>query len=212
MYRVGSSMSGFDQRNPIQKSTTNERAIPLDGRPLAETFQAAEATPQERVMYVAEQAQRLARDSSFCDSITQALTRHGSSSESTALMRIAEHGSAGLTAIHALIKDPAAIDHLLRGSGFYDRGMETKSSEMRHELLATKLTHLVFHLESTSRVLTPEDSKVAADILLDVSRHGNFERAKLHALRVLPTVMNRQGRPYEDPVAHLRTRSGGLMG
>jgi hypothetical protein len=205
-------MSGFDQRDLIRKTATNEHTIPLDGRPLAEAFQAPEAASQERAIYMADHAKRLLQDASFCDAITLALTQHGTSSESVALMRIADQGSAGLLALHALINDPSAIEPRLLERGFYHRGVETTASDARQEAVATKLTHLVFHLESTSRVLTAEDSKVAADILLDVSQNSTFDRAKRHALRVLPTVMRRQGRDYEDPVAHERSRSGGLMG
>lgn len=208
-------MSGFDQRDSTRKTSLtnkNETSLPLDGRPLAEALQGASTSGRERTIYHIGQAEDLVRDGSFCDVIAEALKQNGGHSESVALMNIAERGSAGLLAIKALINDPAPIDHRLHESGVYDRGSIICPPNARPELVATKLTHLVFHLESTSRALSPENSKVAADILLEVSQSSTFDRAKRHALRVLPTVMRGQGREYEDPVAHERTRGGGLMG
>jgi hypothetical protein len=207
-------MSGFDQRDFTRKTTSSnksETSLPLDGRPLAEALQDASASGRGRAIYHIGQAEDLTRDRSFCDAIAQALTLNGGHSESVALMNIVERGSAGLLAIKALINDPSPIDRRLQESGFYDRGSIICPPNARPELVATKLTHLVFHLESTSRALSPEDSKVAADILLELSKNSTFDRAKRHALRVLPTVMRGQGRDYEDPVAHERTRGGGLM-
>ncbi len=208
-------MSGFDRRDITRKNpptNQNQTSLPLNGRPLAEAFQNSSGSAQERAIYHREQAEDLLRDRSFCDAVTEALKQNGGHSESVALMNIVERGSAGLLAIKALTNDPAPIDHRLHESGFYDRGSIICPPNARPELVATKLTHLVFHLESTSRALSPENSKVAADILLEVSQNSTFDRAKRHALRVLPTVMRGQSREYEDPVAHERTRGGGLMG
>lgn len=206
-------MSGFGQRDLTRKNPSpSENAIALDGRALADSFQISPQSTELRAIYLGKEDRELARDHTFCDTVARALTQHASNSESLALMTIAERGSAGLQAIHALIQNPEPIDRRLEESGFYNRARSISSPEARHELVATKLTHLVFHLESTSRCLAPQDSRVAADILVDVSQNSPFERAKRHALRVLPTVMQRQGRAYEDPVAHERTRGGGLPG
>ena len=206
-------MSGFDQRDSTRKHPSfNENAIPLNNRVLADAFQASPPCTEERAIYLSRQGEELLRDTSFCDSITRAITHHGSPAESRALMAIAEKGAEGLHAIRALIQNPEPIDGRLHESGFYEKNRASNSAEARYEFVATRLTHLVYHLESTSRCLSPNESKVAADILVDVSANSLFERAKRHALRVLPTVMRRQGRDYEDPVAHERTRGGGLPG
>ncbi len=206
-------MSGFDQRDLTRKApSTNQDAISLDGRSLADVFNEPSLSSEERAIYHGKNGAQLASDPSFCDTVSHALTQYGSAAESLSLIKIAARGSDGLHAIHAMINNPESIDRLLHESGFYDRTRTGSSPSERHELVATKLTHLLYHLESTSRALTSEDSKVAADILLEVSQSSGFERAKRHALRVLPAVMNRQGRAYEDPVAQERTRGGGLMG
>jgi len=206
-------MSGFDQRDSTRKNQTpSENAIPLDGRALADSFQASAPSAEERAIYLARQSDALVRDASFCDSVTRAITQHGSPTESRALLAIVEKGSEGLHAIRALIQNPEAIDERLRASGFYDKNRTISAVEARHEFVATRLTHLVYHLESTIRCLSPDESRVAADILVDVSANSTFERAKRHALRILPAVMRRQGREYEDPVARERTRGGGLPG
>lgn len=206
-------MSGFDQRDNTRKNpSSNENAIPLNGRALADAFQASPPSTEERAIYLSRQGEELLRDASFCDSITRAITHHGSPAESRALMAIAEKGTEGLHAIRSLIQNPEPIDGRLHESGFFDKNRSITAADTRHEFVATRLTHLVYHLESTSRCLSPEESRIAADILVDVSANSSFERAKRHALRVLPTVMRRQGRDYEDPVANERTRGGGLPG